>query len=91
MKEVKIMPDLSRFSLFLRPSLPVNPGYTRVTDSNNQADEEVFLCLRDGAVCIPLASFPWFPVRLAWYRGFCINLTSNPFIHSFFVLSVQCL
>ena len=42
-KEVKIMSDLSSFSLFLRPSLPVNPGYTRVTDSNNQADAEVFL------------------------------------------------
>ena len=60
MKGMKIMPDLSRFSLFLRPSLPVNLGYTRVTDSNNQADGEVFLYSRDDAVCIPLASFPGF-------------------------------
>ena len=64
------MPDLSRFSLFLRPSLPVNPGYTRVTDSNNQADGEVFLYPRDDAVCIPLGSFPWFLIGLAWHEGF---------------------
>ena len=64
------MPDLSRFSLFLRPSLPVNPGYTRVADSNNQADGEVFLYPRDDAVCIPLASFTWFLIGLAWYEGF---------------------
>ena len=54
------MSDLSSFSLFLRPSLPVNRGYTRVTDSNNQTDGEVFLYPRDDPVCIPLASFPWF-------------------------------
>ena len=73
MKEVKIMPHLSRFPLFLRPSLPVNPGYTgytRVTDSNNQADGEVFLYPRDDAVCIPLASFSWLLIGLAWHGGF---------------------
>ena len=70
MKEVKIIPDLSRFALFRRPSLPVNPGYTRVADSNNQADGEVFLYPRDDPVCIPLASFPRFPIGLAWHRHF---------------------